>query len=273
MSQAQFTIPLITVIPGQLITAALWNNELTNIGTNLNPSGIGGYSDTGPQSHIQTSPATGATSLAGELERIRYQLAQLLGTTFWDQAAATSVSAINNIVVPVGGIIDFPVVTPPNSNWHVCDGTALNPATYATLFSFLGTTFGGNGVTTFNLPNYTDRMSIGAGNLYAVAATGGEATHVLLSTEIPAHNHTASSVVTDPAHQHVRSMSSVISVDNTGSTRVDTYGSPATDPGSKTDLETTGVTVATTVNPNTGGGGAHNNIPPYLAMYKMIRIL
>ena len=79
MSQAQFTIPLITVIPGQLITVStLKLNEFLNLQTNLNPSGLGGgYSDTDTQMQIQTAPYPGsvgfshASSTAGEMERLR----------------------------------------------------------------------------------------------------------------------------------------------------------------------------------------------------------
>lgn len=277
---ATSAIPTQTVIDDQLITAALWNGEFQNISNLMTPAGIDTYSGTDAQMQLQTNPFPGsvtnhATALAGELERIRYQLALLIngGTDFWYKVPATNMASVGNVVVPIGGIIDFPVATPPNANWHLCDGTALSPVTYATLFTWLSTTFGGNGVTTFNLPDYRDRFSVGAGTTYPIGSVGGEATHVLTTAELPAHNHTAVSTVTDPAHLHTRSMLSVINVDSTGSTRVDTSGSNATDPTSTTNQATTGITVATVVNPSTGGGGAHNNIPPYLSMYKMIRIL
>jgi hypothetical protein len=90
MAGATFLIPLITVIPGQLITAALWNNEWNNVGTNFNPPGMDGYSDTDAQMRLQTNPFPGSvtshsTNLGGEIERIRYQIATLLGTTYWYQ--------------------------------------------------------------------------------------------------------------------------------------------------------------------------------------------
>jgi microcystin-dependent protein len=278
MSGTTGTIPLNTVVVDQLITSAERNAELANIGALLDASGAGGHSDTDADAQIQTAPFPGsvlsnATSIAGELERLRYQLAQILGTDYWYKPAATDLTVVGNVVVPLGGVIDYPVATAPNAKWHLADGTAISRVTYATLFALIGTTFGaGDTTTTFNLPDYRDRMSIGAGTTYALAATGGEATHVLTTPEMPSHTHTATSVVTDSGHQHKRSKNQNIHVDNTGSTSVDVFGSPtALDGASLTSVDTTGVTVATT-NTNTGGGGAHNNLP-YLGMYKLIRIL
>lgn len=283
MSQAQFTIPLITVIPGQLITAALWNNEFTNLQTNLNPSGIGGYSDTDPQMQIQTAPYPGsvtshATSNAGELERIRYQMSQITGNTYWYQAPAASISTLNNVVVPIGGVIDYPEPTGFSASWLLADGTAISRTLYSTLFSIVGTSFGiGDGTTTFNIPNYVNRMSIGAGSIYARGDTGGEATHTLITAEIP------SVTVTDPGHIHgttetAHSHSEQYATGGTGSTVIGgTNGSPSgtngsgistglTSIGLTINSHTTGITVA-------GGGGAHNNLPPYLGMYKIIRVI
>ena len=185
MAGAQFTIPLITVIPGQLIASSLWNNEFTNIANNLNPLGLDGYEDTDTQMQIQTAPYPGsvtshATSLGGEIERIRYQISQILGATtpaYWYAAPPTNLTALQNITVPLGAVIDYHSATPPNNNWLLANGQAIGRSAYAalnTLYSAASYPFGnGDGSTTFNLPNYTDKMSIAAGNLYAVAATGG----------------------------------------------------------------------------------------------------
>jgi microcystin-dependent protein len=57
------------------------------------------------------------------------------------------------------------------------------------LFALLGTTFGGNGTTTFSLPDYRGRTPIGTGNGYVSGQIGGVENVTLLSTQIPAHNH------------------------------------------------------------------------------------
>lgn len=85
---ATFTIPLITVIPGQTITASLWNNEFDNIDTNFIPSGMDDYSTNDSQMQTTEDPFPGGatsrpTSLQGELTRLRFQLANILGETYW----------------------------------------------------------------------------------------------------------------------------------------------------------------------------------------------
>lgn len=90
MSTATFTCPLIVTIPGQLIASSLWNNEFTNIYNNLNPAGMGAYSDTDSQMRTAVDPFPASvisrpTSLQGEIERLRYTLKGLTGTTYWYQ--------------------------------------------------------------------------------------------------------------------------------------------------------------------------------------------
>lgn len=117
---AQFSIPLQTVIPGQLIASSLWNGEWNNLNTNLIPAGIDSYSDTDAQMQIQTNPYPGsvtshASNLGGELERIRYQIAALAGNTYWYQSVVggnpifTSVtvngaSSTPAFILSIGGI-------------------------------------------------------------------------------------------------------------------------------------------------------------------------
>jgi hypothetical protein len=311
MSQAQFTIPLITVIPGQLITAALWNNEFVNLQTNLNPSGIGGYSDTDTQMQIQTAPYPGsvtshASSLAGELERVRYQISQILGPTtpaFWYAAPPTNLTALAGIALPLGAVIDYHSATPPNSNFLLANGQAIGRSAFAglnALYSAASYPFGnGDGSTTFNLPNYTDRMSITAGNLYALAATGGAVNATLAANQIPTSSLGVS--VTDPGHNHIQNAHShgVTDPGHTHLEKGDTTGGGSgaavsgnfgfsgtdTTTGNTTASATTGVTTnnaTATNNANTTGitasvtGGGSTpvpTLPPYIGMYKMIRVL
>jgi microcystin-dependent protein len=57
------------------------------------------------------------------------------------------------------------------------------------LFAILGTTYGGNGTTTFALPNLQGRTPVGAGQSIQLGEAAGEATHALVTTEIPTHVH------------------------------------------------------------------------------------
>lgn len=312
---AQFTIPLITVIPGQLIASVLWNNEFNNINTNFIPAGMDSYSDTDAQMQIQTAPFPGsvtshASNLGGEIERIRFQIAAILGTTYWYNAPAASIATMQNSLVPIGGVIDFPSATAPNANYHLADGTAIDRVIYASLFTLIGVAFGpGDGSTSFNLPNYTDKMSIAAGNLYALAATGGAVSSTpSVSVTDPGHNHTQNSHThtmgnhthSTPAHQHQLdtgtsltigtplnritgggASSTLIYAQGTGAGSANAVPSTTASGGSGTSgTPSTNTTDATTPtnNSNTTGitaslGSGIATLPPYLSMYKMIRVL
>lgn len=205
---AQFSLPLQQVIPGQLIASALWNGEWNNLATNFIPAGMDSYSDTDSQMQIQTNPFPGsvtshASSLGGEIERIRYQISAIIGNTvtpYWYSAPVANLVTMFNLIIPIGAIVDYPSPTIPNSNFNFCDGTPLSRTTYAKLFAIMGTRYGaGDGSTTFNIPNFTDRMAIGAGNLYALGGTGGA------TTGTASHSHTVNSHTHD-LQNHVHGM-------------------------------------------------------------------
>ena len=73
--------------------------------------------------------------------------------------------------------------------WAFCDGQLLPISQNAALFSVLGTTYGGDGVTTFALPNLTNRVPVGPGVGFVLGEAGGEDMHELTMAEMPAHNH------------------------------------------------------------------------------------
>jgi microcystin-dependent protein len=73
--------------------------------------------------------------------------------------------------------------------WALCNGQLLGIAQNQALFSILGTTYGGNGIQTFALPNLQGRTPIGTGNGTQLGESAGEAGHTLLTTEIPQHTH------------------------------------------------------------------------------------
>ena len=79
--------------------------------------------------------------------------------------------------------------------WALCAGQTLPISQYAALFSLLGTTYGGDGVRTFNLPDLRSRIALGFGqgpglSSYPQGALGGEEAHQLLTGEVPSHAHT-----------------------------------------------------------------------------------
>jgi len=77
--------------------------------------------------------------------------------------------------------------------WALCNGATIAISENPTLFNLIGTTYGGNGQTTFNLPNLQGRTPIHQGsngvNTYAIGQTGGVETVTLNINQYPLHNH------------------------------------------------------------------------------------
>jgi len=73
--------------------------------------------------------------------------------------------------------------------WVLCNGQLLPINQNQALFSLLGTTYGGDGVRTFGLPNLQARLPVGSSNNFALGSVGGEMNVTLNSTQVPQHNH------------------------------------------------------------------------------------
>jgi microcystin-dependent protein len=95
------------------------------------------------------------------------------------------------------GVIGYTTMFAGNfapKNWAFCQGQIVNIASNTALFSILGTVYGGNGTTTFGLPNVSGRRIIGAGNgpglqPYDLGEMGGASSATLNITQMPAHVH------------------------------------------------------------------------------------
>lgn len=83
-------------------------------------------------------------------------------------------------------------------NYMYCNGQLLSISSNTALFSILGTTYGGDGVTTFGLPDLRSRIPVGGGmgpspslqnNNTTLGQVGGEINHTLTATEMPQHSH------------------------------------------------------------------------------------
>ena len=151
--------------------------------------------------------------------------------------------------VPTGALLDFAGSAAPEG-FLICNGDAVSRDTYATLFATIGTTYGaGDTTTTFNLPDFRGRASVGAGlgsglTSRALGAQLGEESHLLNISEIPAHTH-------------------VVPRNDSTPGSIDTYGS--TESGGNTPNTRPYDTLAT------GGGQPHNNIQPSLVVNKIIK--
>lgn len=75
--------------------------------------------------------------------------------------------------------------------WLPCDGQLLNISQNQVLYQLLGTTYGGDGKTTFALPNLQGRLEMGVGPNAALGKSGGELAHALTTAEMPQHSHNA----------------------------------------------------------------------------------
>lgn len=160
------------------------------------------------------------------------------------------------------------------SGYLGCDGAAVSRATYAALFTAIGTTWGvGDGSTTFNVPNFQRRAAVGSGGSgtgtlgSTVGSTGGAETHTLVTGELAAHTHTLTSGTVDSqgAHTHT-AVGAVVGGGNDDTTT-----------GTVEHATTTGSDGAHTHNvnalslANTGSGTAHNNLQPSAIVLKIIK--
>lgn len=158
--------------------------------------------------------------------------------------------------------------------WAFCQGQVLPIAQNTALFSLLGTTFGGNGQTTFSLPDFRGRSPVGTGPGPGLATidlgeVSGAETHALLVTEMPVHTHTVT-----PGSLKLRAkgipgdsqtpVGNVPAVEAAGVTA--TYSTAAPDQNMHTDAVTT-PTLATT-----GGGQPFPLRNPYLGMNFIIAL-
>jgi microcystin-dependent protein len=86
----------------------------------------------------------------------------------------------------------------PPKGWTFCNGQLLPINQNQALFSILGTTYGGDGRVNFALPNLQGRSPVHVGNGIVLGEQGGETSHTLNISELPAHTHTPVGSSTDP---------------------------------------------------------------------------
>src|SRR3954471_1724898 len=95
---------------------------------------------------------------------------------------------------PYVGQIEMFAFNFPPKNWAFCNGQILSIAQNQALFALLGTTYGGNGQTTYALPNLQSRVPIHFGTdpsgiPYNLGQVAGEENHTLINAEMPFHAH------------------------------------------------------------------------------------
>lgn len=135
-------------------------------------------------------------------------------------------------------------------NWALCDGQLLSINQNQALFSLLGTSHGGDGQTTFALPDLRGALPMHMSGAYPLGAVGGEVNHTLALRELPAHTHMMSAVAsantTNPADGYIAAS-----------------GKPAYAASPNVSMNRASVS-------GVGGSQPHNNLPPFLVMSFMI---
>jgi microcystin-dependent protein len=170
---------------------------------------------------------------------------------------------------------------PAGGFWMIEDGRAISRATYATLFSLIGTTYGaGDGTTTFNIRNMSERVAIGKAAAktlipqYDATVLGnafGEGLHALSIAELPGHTHVfagTSGAVTG----------TVVADDNSSVGSTGAGGGPSvgifstTTPAHSIPLSINNFTPAGT-NSSVGSGNGHNVVQPSMVTNYIVRVL
>lgn len=162
--------------------------------------------------------------------------------------------------------------------WALCQGQILSIAQNTALFSLLGTTYGGNGQTTFALPDLRSRVPVGQGqgpglSSYSLGQQAGTENVTLTTAQMPAHTHTATATSTLNASTTKATLQTPVAdavfgkaVDNVG-TAVPLIYCPA---GTAATVPLAGA--GTVTNSITGGSQPHNNIQPYLCINFIIAL-
>ena len=214
-----------------------------------------------------------ATQVAdGSVTNAEYQFINTVSANVQTQLDSKLDSA-GAFVVQTGMILPFSAAAGSIPTGYLnCDGAAVSRSTYSTLYALIANTYGaGNGSTTFNVPNLAGRFAIGKSGSYALASTGGGTTssftpsgsvsvtvnnHTLTQSQIPSHNHSAST-----------SVSGTVTLSNLKNQFVGSSGSgvimrqwsnnaaPTSSSTSYTSFSGSG---STSISP-TGGGGGHNH--------------
>ncbi|MCW2796404.1 tail fiber protein [Nocardioides sp.] len=138
--------------------------------------------------------------------------------------------------------------------WAVCNGQVLQIGGNEALFTLLGTTYGGDGLTTFGLPNLAGRMPIGQSASHAIGESAGQESVALTLSQLPTHTHEVRAVDA-PA-------SSTTPAGNLWATWADT---PYSTDAPLVSMDPAGVSVA-------GIGLPHDNRAPYLGMSFIIAL-
>ena len=140
--------------------------------------------------------------------------------------------------------------------WALCNGQLITINQNQALFSLLGTTYGGNGINTFALPNLQSRIAISSGNGFTLGEVAGTESVTLLTTQIPAHTHSLTASTSTSRSKTL--------LDNTVGNGLSSSDTPYS-------ASTNGSMIAAALT-SVGGSQPHENRAPYLVLNWMIAL-
>ena len=152
------------------------------------------------------------------------------------------------------------------SGWALCNGQLLPINQNQALFSILGTTYGGNGQTTFALPDLRGKAGVDFNSQYVLGKKIGEEYHMLISSEMPAHSHTAINLTT------TMDCSNAAGDKSTPSGNYPAVNTARGNEYSSTTNAKSGVISNSTFASPIGGSQPHNNLQPYIVVNYIISI-
>jgi microcystin-dependent protein len=146
----------------------------------------------------------------------------------------------------IGEIRLFPFNFAPHG-WAKCEGQLLLIQQNQALYSIIGTRYGGDGVTTFGLPDLRGRAPVMPNGTISLGSIGGEEVHTLTLSEMPSHNH-------------------VLYGSSNGTTNISTGHVCAASPSILAYSDQANNTMHPGAIQETGGSSPHTNMQPYLAL-------
>jgi len=169
-------------------------------------------------------------------------------------------------------------------NWAFCLGQIVAIQSNTALFAIIGTAFGGNGSSTFGLPNFSGRVALGVGQApggsnFEWGQVGGAENHTLISTEMPIHTHAG--VVSGTASLMVSAADSTLPVATAGSViatpgytvtggLAKTLGFNNATPNTVLHADSIKVTNTPLTLATAGATNSHNNMQPFMAINHII---
>jgi microcystin-dependent protein len=154
--------------------------------------------------------------------------------------------------------------------WAFCNGQTVAISQYAALFNLIGTMYGGNGTTTFNLPDLRSRVPIHQGqgtglSNYVIGSMAGSESITLTTAQAPQHTHLVSTVSGTPGNQP--SPSNTYFMADEGGTSAEGPANAYVAGGSGTQQAMASASIG-----SAGGSQPHNNIQPVLAVNYVIAL-